>query len=137
AIAVVAIAGTLAASSQQSAALTNTFTAGALARQLLEEITAKPYDVPSGNTDHTGFMSGANNRSTYDNIDDYRGYWDTAALNNDGTTTITAATAGTAVGAFTRNQAGRQFQRSVAIEYRSSPSGSSVSGGDFAVVTIT
>lgn len=73
---VAAVSGTLSASYQQTAVRGNTATAIALGEQLMEEIAAKPLDVPSGTTDKPGWSAGQVDRRLYDNVSDYHGYSD-------------------------------------------------------------
>jgi prepilin-type N-terminal cleavage/methylation domain-containing protein len=76
AAAVVGIAGTLSASYQQSSVRGNMNTALQLAQALMEEIASRPIDVPSGQTDKPGWISGQTDRTQYDNVIDYNGYTD-------------------------------------------------------------
>src|SRR5688500_16411008 len=93
---VVGIAGTLAASYQQNTVRGNTTTALNLAQQLMEEIGAKPVELPAGQTNNPGWSNGQTDRRQYDTVDDYNGYTDfssavqaangtTVNLNNGGT----------------------------------------------------
>jgi prepilin-type N-terminal cleavage/methylation domain-containing protein len=127
AIAVVGIAGTLTASYQSISAGAGTSEAVAMARQLIEEISAKPFAVPVGLTDNSGCSGGNSNRATYDTIDDYHGYTDTssaiATLDGD-TLSVGRAGAGT-------------FTRSVAITPGVRPSGHTAPAADFALITVT
>ena len=95
-----------------------------LLRQLMEEISAKPFEDPTDRSLTLGPESGEGDRSQYDNVDDYNGLADsTAALTLlDGTTL---------------NWSGGLYERSVSVEYRASPSATVASSGDFAVVTVT
>ncbi|MGB7161415.1 MAG: prepilin-type N-terminal cleavage/methylation domain-containing protein [Tepidisphaeraceae bacterium] len=77
AVAVVGVAGTLAASYQQSRDQVAVAEATAFARQMLEEISARPVVVVAPNpTANAGWTSGNTNRATYDDVDDYNGYTD-------------------------------------------------------------
>jgi prepilin-type N-terminal cleavage/methylation domain-containing protein len=77
AVAVVGIAGTLAASYQQTREQISAAEATQLARQLMEEISARPFAVPAGNPNNaTGWSGGNYNRATYDDVQDYHGYTD-------------------------------------------------------------
>ena len=75
AAAVVGIAGTLAATYQQQKNQVSASEATQLARQLLEEISAKPF-IYSGSDDKPGYSAGNKNRNDYDEIDDYNGFTD-------------------------------------------------------------
>lgn len=136
AVAVLAVAGTLSASSQQTAATTRDFTALSLGRQLMEEVAARAFagDVPSG-SDQPGFTY-QNDRSRYDDHADFNGYWDTCTVATDGTVSIVPGTANSASPAAAPTQAAT-LRRSVFVQYRSAPDGASVPGGDLAVVTVT
>ena len=127
AIAVVGIAGTLTATYQSLSAGAGTSDAIAMARQLIEEISAKPFAVPAGSTDNLGYSSGVLDRATYDTIDDYNGFTDTSTgiKKLDGTT-VAAGGGGGAV-----------FTRSVSITSGVRPTGHSPPAADFALVTVT
>ena len=127
AVAVVAIAGTLTASYQSINAGAGTSEAVAMARQLIEEISAKPFAVPATETDNSGCSGGNNDRRSYDTIDDYHGFADTSAaietLDGD-TLSVGRAGAGT-------------FTRSVAITPGVRPTGHTAPAADFALITVT
>lgn len=76
AVAVVGIAGTLAASYQNSRDEISSAEATQLARQLMEEISARPFKIAEGELNATGWSGGNTNRATYDDISDYDGYTD-------------------------------------------------------------
>ena len=121
--AVVGVAAPLLASHQQSQAAQQTGMAIAIARQLLEEIAARPFAEPDGST-HLGPESGETTRAAYDNADDYHAYEDsTPALKSiDGSTLIVA---------------GETYKRSVSVQYRSGRSGPTANTGDYALVTVS
>jgi Tfp pilus assembly protein PilV len=73
AIAVVGIAGTLAASYDTRTSSDEDATAATLARTLLEEIAAKPFATTASSS---GWSAGNKNRATYVNVADYQGYTD-------------------------------------------------------------
>ena len=127
AVAVVAISGTLTASYQSINAGAGTTEAVAMARQLIEEISAKPFAVPSTETDNPGYPQGVTDRATYDTVGDYDGFTDTSAaiktLDGD-TLSVGPAGAGT-------------FTRRVAITPGVRPTGHSPPAADFALVTVT
>jgi hypothetical protein len=124
AIAVVGIAGPLGAASEQAKIVNERGTALVLARELMEEIIAKPL-LDGGTTCHLGPESGETDRSKYDSADDYSGYHDsTASLNN---------LSGHSVGFDT----GALYSRDVTVQYRTTPSGTSAASGDFALVTVS
>lgn len=124
AIAVVGVCGPLSAASEQSQVMRERSTALLLARQLMEEIAAKPL-LDGGLACRLGPESGESSRGKYDSADDYNGYTDsTSAFKTlDGQTVQFGA-----VGTFTRQ---------VAVEYRATPSGSASAAGDFGLVTVT
>lgn len=124
AIAVVGIAGPLGAASEQANILQERGTALVLARELLEEIAAKPL-CDGGTTCHLGPETGETSRAKYDSADDYHLYHDTtSALKN---------LSGQSVG-FDPNAI---YSRDVTVEYRTSASGVSASSGDYGLVTVS
>ena len=125
AAAVVGIAGTLSASYQQSAVRGNLNTALILAQQLMEEIAAKPVDVPSGQTDKPGWSQGQTDRTQYDNITDYDGYTDTSDSVKawDGSTVDLGE--------------GGSYTRTVTVTQNALPSGLTGTASDFYLVTVT
>ena len=77
AVAVVGISGTIADAYQQSRQQVYAAEATQLARQLIEEISAKPFEVPAGSPNNAvGWSAGNANRATYDDVQDYHGYND-------------------------------------------------------------
>lgn len=125
AVAIVAIAGTLGASYQQSNARGNTTTALSLAQQLMEEIAAKPIALPAGQTDKPGWPQGQTDRRLYDTIDDYHGYADLSGA-------IQAAD-----GSTVNLSHGGSYQREVSVQSGAVPAGLTGPPGDFVMVTIT
>jgi Tfp pilus assembly protein PilV len=124
AIAVVGIAGPLGAASEQARAGAERGAALILARELMEEIVAKPL-WDGGTSCHLGPESGETDRSKYDSVDDYNGYSDsTKELKNLSGQTVTYSTPAV-------------YSRNVKVAYRTSPNSASVSSGDFALVTVT
>ncbi len=124
AIAVVGIAGPLGAASEQAKVLNERGTALVLARELMEEIAAKPL-LDGGTTCHLGPESGETDRSKYDSADDYNGYYDsTTSLNN-----LSGQSVGFAAGAL--------YSRDVTVQYRTTLSGTSAASGDFGFVTVS
>lgn len=131
AIAVVGISQLTSASYQQSEALRQDTRAVSLARELMEEIAAKPFADPNaiaGEEFHLGPDTGetAGNRATYDNVDDYDGFADNT---NQG---VMKTASGQAINFVTTEY----FSRSVKVEYRTAPAGPA-GNGDFALVTVT
>jgi len=128
AIAVVGIAGTLAASYQQQKAQVATAEATQLARQLMEEISAKPFVVASTEADTPGWSSGNTNRNQYDDVGDYNGFNDVStSIKTLGGDTQSIGTAG-------------PYTRSVTVVAGPIPTGystPSLSIDDFKTVTIT
>jgi prepilin-type N-terminal cleavage/methylation domain-containing protein len=128
AIAVVAVAGTLTATYQSLSAGAGTSEAVAMARQLIEEIAAKPFFVNAPAVDSAGFAGGNLNRATFDTIDDYHGFTDTSSAIKklDGATVATGSSGG---GIYTR---------SVSITTGVRPIGHTTApAADFALVTVT
>lgn len=124
AIAVVGIAGPLGAASEQAKVLKERGTALVLARELMEEIAAKPL-CDGGTTCRLGPESGETDRSKFDSADDYHLYHDsTSGLKN---------LSGQSVG-FDPNST---YSRDVAVEYRNSASGSATASGDYGLVTVS
>jgi type II secretory pathway pseudopilin PulG len=124
AIAVVGIAGPLGAASEQARILNERGTALTLARELMEEIAAKPL-CDGGTTCHLGPESGETDRSKYDSADDYNTYHDTTATLNN----LSGQSEG-----FDPNVI---YTRDVTVEYRTSPSGTSAGSGDYGLVTVS
>lgn len=123
AIAVVGICGPLGAASEQSRAAREKNTALTLARQLMEEIAAKPL-CDEGTTCHPGPESGETTRAKYDSVDDYNNYRDsTSGLKGLDGSTLSFGSSG-------------DYSRNVKFEYRTSPSGPSAASGDFGLVTV-
>jgi hypothetical protein len=124
AIAVVGIAGPLGAASEQANILQERGTALVLARELLEEIAARPL-CDGGTTCHLGPETGETSRAKFDSADDYHLYHDTtSALKN---------LSGQSIG-FDPNAL---YSRDVTVEYRASAAGASASSGDYGLVTVT
>ena len=124
AIAVVGIAGPLGAASEQSKQGEERGAALVLARELMEEIIAKPL-CDGGTTCHLGPEAGETDRSKFDSADDYHLFHDTTKeLKN---------LAGQTIG-FSQDWV---YTRDVTVEYRTSPTGASVSAGDFGLVTVS
>jgi prepilin-type N-terminal cleavage/methylation domain-containing protein len=125
-IATVGIAQLLGISAQQSVAMRHQSISLELAKQLMEEIASKPVADSTGNIS-LGHETGENSRSQYDTIDDYNGYTDTtdSITMLDGTTVDLGD--------------GLTYRRSVAVQYRMTPSGASTASASapFCVVTIT
>jgi len=132
AVAVLGISQLTGASSQESEALRQDSRAVALARELMEEVASKPFTDPSitGSEEyHPGPDTGeTSSRSTWDNVDDYDGFTDTVS---------SMKTAAGAQVVDPQKYPSEKFTRSVKVEYRTTPSGSSAASGDFALVTVT
>jgi prepilin-type N-terminal cleavage/methylation domain-containing protein len=123
AAAVVGIAGSLSASYQQSAVHGDAATALDLARELMEEVAAKPFDPPSGAANAAGWPT-VTDRTLYDTIGDYNGYEDNAgSLVMFNGSAVDASNGGT-------------FARRVTVE-NTVPTGLAGTASDFAVVTVT
>lgn len=89
AIAVVGIAGAIGASYKQTNALDNDAATIAVARALLEEVSAKPF---AASTASSKASAGNFDRSTYTNVADYHGYHDTSPFTTLGGTTLDVGT---------------------------------------------
>jgi hypothetical protein len=124
AIAVVAVAGPLGASSEQSRLGNERSTALVLARELMEEISSRPL-CDGGTTCHLGPESGETDRSKFDSADDYAGYHDT-------TKDIK-----TLSGRSPNYDSNQVYTRDVTVEYRAALNGTSATSGDFGVVTVS
>ena len=126
AVAVVGIAGTIAASYQQTKDQVSVAEATQLARQLIEEISARPFEVPAGSASNAVGWSGGNpNRSLYDDVSDYHGYTDSStsiAMPSGGTQSF--GTAG-------------PYIRSVSVTSGPVPQGHTAPAGDFKQVKVT
>jgi hypothetical protein len=122
AIAVVGIALQLSAAHQQAGAVREHNLSVLLAKQLLEEIAAKPL-CDKGATCHLGPESGETSRSQFDSADDYHKYTDDTQAIKD----LTGAEI---------PFGGLTFRREVSVEYRTSPAGAPEQAGDFALVTV-
>jgi len=126
AVAVVGIAGTIAASYQQSKDQVSVAEATQLARQLIEEISARPFEVPAGSASNAVGWSGGNaNRSLYDDVSDYDGYTDdSTAIAIPGGGTRSFGTAG-------------PYTRSVSVTSGPVPQGHTAPAVDFKHVKVT
>jgi Tfp pilus assembly protein PilV len=123
AAAVIGIAGSLGASYKQNSVTEDSGVALDLARELMEEVSAKPFDPPSG-TNAAGYPS-VTDRKLYDTIDDYNGYHDSSdAIPMWNGSTIDAGN-------------GTVYTRSVTVTAGSRPTGYTGSTSDFALVTVT
>jgi Tfp pilus assembly protein PilV len=126
AIAVVGIAGPLAASHEQTQTIQERSTAFSLARQLLGEIAAKPLADDTNTSCRKGpeLNRGETDRTRFDSADDYHGYRDTT----NGLSDLAGNTVGFATATYARD---------VTVEYRTTVAGASMTAGDFALVTVT
>jgi Tfp pilus assembly protein PilV len=120
AIAVVGVATTIAASHQQSAALEEDSIAVAAARQLMEEIAAKPL---VGADATPGYGAGQKDRAQYDTINDYDGMSETAPVTTLEGVKMTIGT--------------QPFVRAVRVTYPTSVFGTTTPAGEFALVEVT
>jgi|GEM_PF-4778003 len=107
-IAVVGIAGTLVATSQQAQDVDDSTIVNSLARELMEEVVAKPFKAPVTG-DVAGWTGGNTNRKTYDNLNDFHAYADISPFQSLGGRSIDPGT-------------GQTYTREVQIEDRLSPS---------------
>ena len=130
AVAVVGIMGPLSATYQQSRNQDESRIAVSLGRQLLEEIVSKPFVDPSDFSTTLGPEADESGRSAFDNVDDYNGYHDST---DSSATDFIKRLDGSSL-PWTGNQI---YRRSVAVEYRTTPSGSATASGNFVMVTVT
>ena len=122
AAAVIGIAGSLSASYQQSEFQEDSATALDLARELMEDVSAMPFDPPGG-TNAAGWPT-VTDRTKYDTIDDYNNYQDVSDATKlfNGTTKDVANAGG--------------FTRTVGVVY-GVPAGLTGNTNDFAMVSVT
>lgn len=125
AIAVIGVAGPLTAASEQAAISQENATAVVLAKELIEEIAAKPLMDGGGGSSHLGpeAGSGETSRATFDSADDYHAYTDSSASLTNVAGNRVAVPSG--------------FRRSVNVEYRTTPSGAAAATGNYAIITVT
>lgn len=116
AVSVTAVAGVLSAARSQGAATGDLTSTQDLARELMEEISAKAFADPDGPS-LAGPESGENGRDVFDNVDDYHGYADTLER-QEGIGT-------------------KKYKRSVTVTHRATRDGVDAATGDFAVVQVT
>jgi Tfp pilus assembly protein PilV len=134
AIAVVAIGSSLTGTVRQSANVEQDSTSLLLARELMEEVAAKPFlDPTTGTVTNNSNAAAARTahglyRSAYDDVGEYHGYTDTIDADHPATTLQGKSAAVTN---------GRTYTRSVTVEFRATPDGAAVTQGDFALVTVT
>lgn len=121
AIAVIGIAGPLAASSEHASVARERNGAVALARQLMEQIASHPLcnGAPTTLGPTLPYEDGP---AKYDTVGDFHGYQDNPVLSQNGS--ATAAT-------------GATYTRTVTVEYRTPTFDPTPNVSDFAVVTVT
>lgn len=125
AIAVVGIAGTLAASYQQTREQTSAAEATQLARQLLEEISSKAFEITAGDPNVPGYSAGNQNRALYDELADYNGFTDlSTSIRTIAGSTQSFGTAG-------------PYTRTVAVTAGPVPVGHTAPSTDFKTVKVT
>ena len=126
AVAVVGIAGTIAAAHQQSKDQIAVAEATRLARQLMEEISSRPFEVPAGSPSNASGWTGGNpNRAMYDDVSDYHGYADdSSSITTQGGITQSFGTSG-------------PYGRSVSVTTGSVPAGHTPPAIDFKHVKVT
>src|SRR5688572_22983878 len=78
AIAVAGMMAPIAASHQQSRAAESSATCASLARQLMDEIVARPFVDPTDQSTTLGPEAGELTHAQFDNIDDFHGYRDSS-----------------------------------------------------------
>jgi hypothetical protein len=91
----------------------------------MEEIAAKPIDLPTGQTNKPGWQQGQTDRRQYDTLDDYNGYTDFSG-------TIQAAD-----GSTVNLSNGGTYQRTVSVQSGAVPAGLTGPPADFVMVTVT
>jgi hypothetical protein len=124
AIAVVGVAGPLAASSEHASVARQRGSALVLARQLMEEIAARPL-CNGAPTPHGPELPAENTRANYNTVDDYHGYRDsTRELKNLDGQAVAVADPST------------PYTREVTVEYRTPQFDPSANVTDYAVVTV-
>jgi Tfp pilus assembly protein PilV len=122
AAAVIGIAGSLGAAYKQNSATEDSCVALDLARELMEEVSAKPFDTTGTNA--AGWPT-VSDRKLYDTIDDYNGYHDSSdAIPMWNGTNIDAGN-------------GTVFTRAVSITSNARPTGLTGTTSDFVLVTVT
>src|SRR5205814_6184451 len=126
---VVGVAGVLTAASNGTRAMNDDLGAQSMARALLEEVAAKPFSAPTTG-DQAGWSAGNTSRATYDNIADYNGY-------SDSTSSSASIPAKTLSGSTISFGDGGTYTRSVAFEYRATPSGVAAGTGEFGMITVS
>jgi Tfp pilus assembly protein PilV len=123
AAAVIGIAGSLGASYKQNAIAEDSGVGLDLARELMEEVAAKPFDPPTA-TNAAGYPT-VTDRKLYDTIDDYNGYHDSSdSIPMWNGSTVDAGNGGV-------------FTRSVSVQQNARPTGLTGNISDFAMVTVT
>jgi Tfp pilus assembly protein PilV len=135
AVAVIAIGTSLSTSVQQTASVDGDSTSLLLARQLMEEIAAKPFVDPATGTPTPNISAGGGSavgsipaRAAFNDVGDYHGYADTVDAANPARS-LQGKTA-----AVTN---GRGYTRDVNIKFRTTPAGSSTTTGNFAIIKVT
>jgi hypothetical protein len=123
AMAVIGISLPLAASHRQATAVRDQNLAVILAKQLLEEISAKPL-CDKGAICHPGPEVGESKRFEYDSADDYHGYRDDTESMKD------------LAGNPLPFGPGHSFKREVTVEYRLGPSGPPALEADYALLSV-
>jgi type II secretory pathway pseudopilin PulG len=126
AVAVLGACSTLSASYQNISSLRQTATAVSLARELIEEIAARPYVSPIDGSTTTGPTASMTNRSLFAKVGDYQGYTDSTSnmIGLDGSTVSVGQ--------------GEVYTRGVTITFGAKPSvDTSSPANDFALVTVT
>ena len=125
-LAVVGISNVMTVSYGQMTGQDSQSTALALARQLMEEISARPLVLPTGAGSNPGWASGVHDRRLYDTIDDYNGYTDSS------NSLTTLAGRSVSIGG------GTNYTRSVSVASGIRPVGHTVApAADFVAVTVT
>lgn len=125
-LAVVGISNVMTVSYGQMTGQESQATALALARQLMEEISARPLALPTETASNPGWSSGIRDRRLYDTVDDYNGYTDSS------NSLTTLAGRSVTIGGTTT------YTRSVAIATGVRPLNHTVApASDFVAVTVT
>ena len=141
AVAAVAVSRTILSSETQTISQENTAAAVALARELMEEICARPLTLPDATP---GWLGSVTNRALYDTVDDYRGYTDVVnssvervASSSQGTFSSANVSATPINNGSTPMPVGQRLTRVVSVTYPTTLFSVNDASGDFAIVTVT
>ncbi|HEX8521792.1 MAG TPA: hypothetical protein VF669_06005 [Tepidisphaeraceae bacterium] len=123
AAAVIGIGATLGATYKQTTVTEESGIALDLGRSLMEEVSAKPFEITSG-TNAAGWPS-VTNRTLYDTIDDFNGYTDTSdSIKTWNNSTVDVGN-------------GKTYTRTVTVTSNAKPPGLTGNSSDFYLVMVT